>query len=136
MRFGFLSLYRTLERKNMNNVSDLDILKNSHKFVDSTCDDKVNWGERMARKYESKLFKDFAIVDLSQNESFGLRWRTRQEILLGKGEMSCCSKYCSSSSCLSGFELPFKYVEDNAEKVELVKVVLCEQCSTKLFLFH
>lgn len=120
--------------------SDLKALKDCHQFVrDDEVDAKLitnDWKARMARKYYDELYKEFAIIDLSRHEEglIGLRWRTKEEVVTGKGQHQCGGKRCSDtgSSALQVFELPFLYQEKGEEKMELVKVTLCTSCTEKL----
>eukprot|EP01036_Dinobryon_divergens_P038504 gene38504-50564_t len=56
-----------------------------HRFIrDDEIDKKCwgqDWGLRMARRYYDKLYKEFALVDLShyKENKIGLRWRKRDE---------------------------------------------------------
>ena len=102
-------------------TTDLDELKKHHRFLreDDDDDDKkeeeetgtrrgrgeeeeamlslLNEGERVAKKYEGKLFKEYAIPDLSRwdTQGVGLRWRTEKEVARGKGVDICGEKSCS-----------------------------------------
>lgn len=40
-----------------------------------------------------------------------MRWRTKKEVIVGKGDSICCNKKCDSKKFLSTFELNFKYSE-------------------------
>jgi protein FRA10AC1 len=124
----------------MSNIlpSDLQSLKEYHQFVrddefDANHGDE-DWKVRLARRYYDKLYKEFAIIDLSRYKEnmIGLRWRTEAEVVSGKGQESCAAKKCLSTDQLSIFELPFAYSEQNEEKLELVKVTLCGSCTKKL----
>jgi protein FRA10AC1 len=43
--------------------TDWDVLKENHRFIrDGEDSGDVSWEERLARAYESKLFKEFALV--------------------------------------------------------------------------
>jgi protein FRA10AC1 len=43
--------------------TDWDVLKENHRFIrDDEDSGDVSWEERLARAYESKLFKEFALV--------------------------------------------------------------------------
>ena len=117
--------------------SDLKALQESNQLVrddsfdEQHCDD---WKVRLARRYYNKLYKDFAIIDLSRYLSgkYGLRWRTEEEVLSGKGQSICSNKDCSDAGHLNTFELPFKYLEGEIIKRELIRVSLCSPCSDKL----
>lgn len=127
---------RRTKRDNML-PSDLQALKESHQLVrddqydEAHCDD---WKVRMARRYYNKLYKEYAIIDLSRYKEgkYGLRWRTEAEVVSRKGQGICGSKHCDVESHLLTFELPFKYMEGGIVKRELIKVCLCEECAEKL----
>lgn len=92
------------------------------------------WQERMVQTYHQGLYKEFALADLSVPGKIGLRWRTKQEVEVGRGETTCGNKKCSESHAqtpvdgLVSLEVPFAYVEHGVRKKELVKLRLCEQC--------
>jgi len=93
-----------------------------------------SWEVRLAARYHAKLYKEYAIIDLSRYRSgtFGLRWRTEQEVLRGEGVDVCAAKKCATRLGLQSFEVPFAYDERGAAKYELVKVRLCVACARKL----
>ncbi|WVR05593.1 hypothetical protein IAU60_002612 [Kwoniella sp. DSM 27419] len=77
--------------------SEWDVVKDNHRFVREDEDDGVDtWEERVAKSYESKLFKEFALIDLKHYKSkrFALRWRTAPEVISGVGESTCASLRC------------------------------------------
>ena len=140
-------------------TTDLDELKKHHRFLreDDDDDDKkeeetgtrrrrgeeeeamsllLNEGERVAKKYEGKLFKEYAIPDLSRwdTQGVGLRWRTEKEVARGKGVDICGEKRCSERKNLGTFELNFRYKEGGKGEVKnaLVKVVVCPACEEKM----
>eukprot|EP01117_Protostelium_nocturnum_P006242 TRINITY_DN2253_c0_g1_i5.p1 TRINITY_DN2253_c0_g1~~TRINITY_DN2253_c0_g1_i5.p1 ORF type:complete len:111 (+),score=30.81 TRINITY_DN2253_c0_g1_i5:88-420(+) len=88
----------------------------------------------MIKKYYDKLFKEFCLADLSRfrEGKVGLRWRTKAEVLSGKGQLICGNKICSSEDSLESLEVNFAYKEDGERKNALVKVVLCPLCKPKL----
>ena len=137
--------------------TDLDELKKQHRFLREDDDDKkeeetgtrrrrgeeeeamsllLNEGERVAKKYEGKLFKEYAIPDLSRwdTQGVGLRWRTEKEVARGKGVDICGEKRCSERKNLGTFELIFRYKEGGKGEVKnaLVKVVVCPACEEKM----
>ena len=91
-----------------------------------------SWQERMVEKYHRHLFKEFALADLSVPGRIGLRWRTREEVLSGRGERTCGNKRCKNSRViidgLVSLEVPFSYEEHGIRKKELVKLKLCASC--------
>ena len=142
-------------------TTDFDELKKHHRFLredDDDDDDKkeedetrtrrgrgeeeeamlslLNEGERVAKKYEGKLFKEYAIPDLSRwdTQGVGLRWRTEKEVARGKGVDICGEKRCSERKNLGTFELNFRYKEGGRGEVKnaLVKVVVCPACEEKM----
>ena len=119
-------------------AEDVEVLVSQHQFLrDDVEDGKViheDWKVRMARKVYSKLYKECAIVDLSNyKSSIGLRWRTEEEVFRGKGTSICASKRCASNENINGYEVPFAYVENGQQKTELVKVNVCSNCAPLLF---
>jgi Folate-sensitive fragile site protein Fra10Ac1 len=116
-------------------VSDFDVLRGSHQFIrDDEKDEEVFESDhkvRMARRYYDRLFREYAIIDLSRcaEGMIGMRWRTEAEVLSGKGQVICAAKGCSSADELTSYEVPFKYSESGVSKMELVKCRLCNQCS-------
>ena len=59
-------------------------------------DEVTSWEKRLAKKYYDKLFKEYAIADLSRYRegAIGLRWRTAKEVVAGKGQFVCGVKRC------------------------------------------
>ena len=113
---------------------DVQILAGQHEFVREDEQDlekmKSDWRVRMARSHYNRLYKEFALADMSRAESgaLGLRWRVEAEVLSGKGQSVCGSLNCSGSDGLTTFEVPFKYAEGGLVKCELVKLRLCITC--------
>ncbi|KAL1405193.1 hypothetical protein Q8F55_008818 [Vanrija albida] len=70
-------------------TSEWDVLKKHHKFQrpDDEPGDST-WEDRLAKGYESKLFRELALIDLKHYKSkrFALRWRTATEVVDGKGD--------------------------------------------------
>jgi hypothetical protein len=117
--------------------SDLEALVRHHRFVRDDAEDTrllaSSWEARLARKYYDRLFKEFALADLTRYRSghIGLRWRLESEVISGKGHSVCGALDCPEANELGTFELPFKYSEQGAERMELVKVRLCPRCSER-----
>ena len=109
--------------------SDRDVLAEHHEFVRDDEADRAaapaSYGVRMAIKYFRRLFKEYALADLSRFErgQIGLRWRTEREVVEGKGQFVCGGTACAARDALRSFEVDFKYVERGARKRELVKPV-------------
>ncbi|WVO13065.1 hypothetical protein L204_100675 [Cryptococcus depauperatus] len=77
--------------------SDWDVVRENHRFIrEDEEPETVSWEERLARAYESKLFKEFALIDLKHYKSkkLALRWRTAPEVVNGLGEDTCGSLRC------------------------------------------
>lgn len=119
-------------------MTDYDVLKQSYRFLRSEDDDSKEAPSivRLARRYYDRLFKEYAICDLSRvsshRKAIGLRWRTHKECAQGKGQFSCGAVGCDSREGLESYEVPFKYKEAGDRKAALVKVRVCEACATRL----
>lgn len=151
--------------KNIVTSQDYEELKKHYKFVLPAEDEKKKkgqssstWQDRMVKNYHDHLYKEFAIVDLSVPGRIGLRFRTKPEVVSGKGFDTCGNKHCPSyknpelykqsarerhlaqrkqdasgvGEGLSDYEVPFQYVEQNETKLELVKLRLCLACAPRL----
>lgn len=127
--------YQALKPTPIAQVSDLDILRKSHKFLrDHEQEENMSWEDRLAKKYYDKLFKEYCLGDFSRYKTgvVGLRWRTRQECVDGKGHFSCGNLKCALVMDLSSWEVNFAYLEQGEKKNALVKIRLCPDCSYKL----
>ncbi|TFY71673.1 hypothetical protein EVG20_g1319 [Dentipellis fragilis] len=128
-------------------ATEFDILKSTHKFLreEGEEENSASWNEKLAQKYYSSLFREFAVCDLKHYKSgnFSLRWRTESEVLSGAGETTCGNTRCPHHAPgddpdappevpLQTLELPFAYEEHGEVKNALVKVVLCDRCCKKL----
>lgn len=120
-------------------ITDHEILNRNFQFVrDQEKDDNekdCNWEIRMSVKYYNKLFKEYALADLSRYKEgkIGLRWRTESEVKSGKGQFICGNKKCSNGEHLHSYELLFAYMEQKKNKKCLVKVRVCPECALRLF---
>ena len=119
------------------NPTDLLELQSVHQFVrDSEEDVKLrgDWKIRMARRYYDRLYKEFAIFDVSRHREglLGMRWRTEDEVISGKGQTLCGGKGCQVNTDLRSYEMPFQYTQNGSAKCELVKVRACKGCFKKL----
>jgi len=56
------------------------------------------WQERMVKRYHDHLYKEYALADLSVPGRIGLRWRTRDEVVSGRGDRTCGNKRCREGS--------------------------------------
>jgi hypothetical protein len=93
---------------------DLEALEAHHEFIRDDHKDRqqlnTSWEMRMARKFYNKLFKEFALVDLSryQEGKMGLRWRTEAEVASGQGQHTCGGLLCpGTSSSLHSYEVTY-----------------------------
>ena len=50
-----------------------------------------SWEQRLAIRYYNRLFKEYALVDLTSYKvnKIGIRWRTEKEVVDGKGQFTC-----------------------------------------------
>lgn len=118
--------------------NDIATLRQYHQFIRDDEQDSKNinskWEIRMARKYYNKLYKEYAIVDLSRYREckIGMRWRIESEVVAGKGQFTCGSNSCENVD-IQSYEVPFRYKENGEIKSELVKVRVCVDCARKLF---
>jgi protein FRA10AC1 len=115
--------------------TDRDIVRGEHRFLWEPRDEEgLTWERRLAKRYYDKLFKEYAIADLSRykDNQIALRWRTQQEVIGGKGQFVCAARKCSERSGLQSWEVNFGYVEHGEKRNALVKVRLCPACSAKL----
>ena len=71
---------RTRKHTHTPTRTDVDVLHEHHQFIRDEEDDAKNtsWGRRLAVKYYRRLFREYAIADLSRFKEgkIGLRWRT------------------------------------------------------------
>eukprot|EP00890_Picochlorum_soloecismus_P006286 jgi/Picsp_1/6659/NSC_04002-R1_protein fra10ac1 len=116
--------------------SDVDVLKESYRFIRSEGDDLDESPSvvGMARKYYSRLFREYGIVDLSRYKEgkVGIRWRSAKEVYNGKGQFVCGEGGCDERRGLESFEVPFGYSEAGERKQALVKVRVCPKHALQL----
>ncbi|KAJ8365687.1 hypothetical protein SKAU_G00145180 [Synaphobranchus kaupii] len=127
------------KRSATNDKTDLDVVKENHRFLWRDEDeDDMTWEKELAKKYHDKLFKEYCIADLSKykDNKFGFRWRVENEVVSGKGQFSCGSKRCEKQEGLKSWEVNFAYVEQGEKRNALVKLRLCPECSYKLNYHH
>ena len=86
-------------------ASDYEELRKAYRFIPEVDDERKrgtssNWQERMALNYEKGLYREYVLADLTRvhlkGSPVGLRWRTKGEVLKGKGEITCGNKHCPS----------------------------------------
>jgi protein FRA10AC1 len=118
--------------------SEVSILKNYHQFIRDDENDERTFNSdyrlRIARRYYDRLYREYAIIDLSRykERKLGMRWRIEAEVIQGKGQFICGARRCEEMDNLSSYEVPFQYNERDQKKIELVKVRVCQDCSIKL----
>ncbi|XP_068745568.1 protein FRA10AC1-like isoform X1 [Montipora capricornis] len=126
-------------RDSFRDRSDLDIIKQEHRFLWSKEDNPESmWEKSLAKKYYDKLFKEYCISDLSRykENKVALRWRIEKEVVEGKGHFVCGDKRCAQTEGLCSWEVNFAYVEHGEKKNTLIKLRLCPDCSYKLNYHH
>ena len=124
-------------------VTDEALLRAHHRFLRDDAEDArlsseggdAAHGIKLARAFDARLHKEFALVDASRAPALGLRWRTEAEVVGGKGQFFCGALGCSGTEGLVVYELPFAYSEagGGAEKMALVKATLCGSCARRAF---
>uniref|UniRef100_A0A8C7FSJ6 FRA10A associated CGG repeat 1 n=1 Tax=Oncorhynchus kisutch TaxID=8019 RepID=A0A8C7FSJ6_ONCKI len=128
-----------LRRSTANDKSDLDVVRENHRFLWRDEDEEeMTWEKELAKKYYDKLFKEYCIADLSRykENKFGFRWRVEKEVVSGKGQFLCGNKRCEKEDGLKSWEVNFAYVEQGEKRNALVKLRLCPECSFKLNYHH
>nr|CAD7439197.1 unnamed protein product [Timema bartmani] len=128
----------TLKRNTSQDKCDIDVIRENHRFLWNEEDSADTWETRLAKKYYDKLFKEYCICDLShyKENKVAMRWRTEQEVVIGKGQFGCGEKHCTEASGLRSWEVNFGYREQGEKRNALVKVRLCSGCSDKLNHHH
>lgn len=127
-----------VKRSTERDRNDYAVLGEQHKFLWDESDKVDTWEKRLAKSYYDRLFKEYAICDLSRykENKIALRWRVEKEVIEGKGQFACGHKHCSKIKDLQSWEVNFNYLEHGEKKQALVKVRLCEECSGKLNYHH
>ncbi|VDO03321.1 unnamed protein product [Rodentolepis nana] len=110
------------------------VLKLYFRFVWEEKDNPETWEEKLAKHYWDRLYKEYAVADLSRykEKKLGLRWRSEKEVISGKGQFKCGAVDCNSVEFLRSWEVDFAYRERGLKRNVLVKVRLCPMCSAKL----
>ncbi len=122
------------KRSTENDRNDFTVLAEEHKFLWEPGEGTETWEKRLAKAYYDKLFKEYAITDLSRykENKVALRWRIEKEVCDGKGQFICGNKSCIRTENLTSWEVNFAYREHSEQKNALVKLRLCRKCSKKL----
>merc|ERR1712029_181563 len=130
---------RFLSRDTTNDRTDLDVVRENHRFIWNEDDEaELSWEQRLAKKYWSKLFHEYCITDLSlyKANKVAMRFQTETEVKAGKGQFVCGGKKCQETHKLRTWEVNFAYKEEGEKKNALVKLRLCPDCSYKLNYHH
>ena len=120
--------------------SEKEIIKKQYRFVedeepaDSSASSQQAWERRVYQNYSQHLYREYALADLSAYTTgrLGLRWRTSDEVLKGKGLHICGGLKCAAEGRLATWEVNFAYREAGQRKNALVKLRLCPECSERL----
>ena len=117
--------------------TDIDAVRSAARFLwdeGSGGTAGLSWEQRLAKKYHERLFREYALADVSRYKegAVGLRWRTEAEVFDGKGQFVCGNKQCMEDDGLASFELNFAWVEHGEPKQALVKLRVCPSCAEKL----
>ncbi|RKP23117.1 folate-sensitive fragile site protein Fra10Ac1, partial [Syncephalis pseudoplumigaleata] len=94
----------------------------------------LTWEQRVAKRYYDQLFKEYCLADLRyyREGKVAMRWRTKHEVVHGKGKFVCGSIHCDKKEDLTSWEVNFAYMEEGTRKNTLVKLRTCPRCSDKL----
>ncbi|KAI8053956.1 folate-sensitive fragile site protein Fra10Ac1-domain-containing protein [Syncephalis plumigaleata] len=124
------------EERYRNSRTEVDILRENHRFVRDLDEDEstLTWEQRVAKRYYDQLFKEYCLADLRyyREGKVAMRWRTKTEVVDGKGQFICGNIHCDKKEELTSWEVNFAYVEDGERKNTLVKLRTCPKCSNKL----
>jgi hypothetical protein len=94
--------------KKKSGKTDQDILNENYRFLRTSEDNAdTSSGVQMAKKYYDKLFREYAIIDLTgyKTKQIGMRWRIEKEVIEGKGQFICGEKRCNAAEGLRSFEV-------------------------------
>jgi len=128
-----------LQRDTSKDRSDIDVVRENHRFLwDGSDDQDLSWEQRLAKKYWQKLYHEYCITDLTfyRDNKIAMRFQTETEVKSGKGQFICGAKKCLEKEKLRTWEVNFAYDERGQRKNALVKLRLCPDCSYKLNYHH
>ncbi|GAW78978.1 hypothetical protein, conserved [Plasmodium gonderi] len=133
-RHKLMMSLRHLEKTKVENnqekyLSDYDILKKKYQFVH----DVSTENNSLLQKYYKSICNKYVICYLDEYKvkKIGLRWRTEEEIVSGKGHIICSSNECDNTN-LNTYEFMFRYSEEGIEKETKVKLRACMDCAYKI----
>lgn len=114
-------------------LTDHDVIQRHHQFLREPDASVLPEAQQALQLYDS-LYKEMCLTDLSayREGRVGLRWRTQEEVLEGKGHQICANLRCSTVHGLKALEVNFAYVESGERKNALVQVHLCKKCRHRL----
>jgi protein FRA10AC1 len=120
---------------------DLTKLRESYRFIEDADDATAGgsgdgWGAGLAAAYDRFLTKDFGLSAVAPDGRLGIRWRTRREVINGKGQYTCGMLDCDAVVSLSTYEVPFAYSDAGRPSVQaaaLVRLRLCGLCALRAF---
>lgn len=123
--------------RDSNSEVSREAVRAEHRFVRTDDDDgdlgDVPAARRAAILADRALYKEYAVADVraarAGGRALGLRWRTRAEVLGGKGTAVCAALDCAGTRGLRSYEVDFRYCEAGAAQRALVKVRLCRACA-------
>ena len=127
----------TVKNNELTLFDKYSILKEKFSFLDNDKEPvpkSESKEDKFLQEYNSKLYREFCICDLSlyKKGKIGLRWCFESDILKGKGYTICGNISCERTKHLKPFEVNMKYKEHNETKNALVKVYLCRHCGKKI----
>ncbi|ANQ05731.1 Uncharacterized protein PCOAH_00001590 [Plasmodium coatneyi] len=110
-------------------LDDYDVLKKKYQFIH----DADNENNSLLQKYYKSICNKYVVCYLSEykEKKIGLRWRTEDEIVSGKGHMICSANDCNNTD-LKTYEFLFRYDEGGIQKETKVKLRACMDCAYKI----
>ncbi|CAA9986211.1 conserved protein, unknown function [Plasmodium knowlesi strain H] len=110
-------------------LDDYDVLKKKYQFVH----DAAKENNSLLQKYYKSICNKYVVCYLSEykEKKIGLRWRTEDEIVSGKGHMICSANDCENTD-LKTYEFLFRYDEGGIQKETKVKLRACMECAYKI----
>ncbi|EDL43783.1 hypothetical protein, conserved [Plasmodium vivax] len=133
-RHKLMMSLRSLQKTKMESdqgkyLDDYDVLKRKYQFVH----DADSENNSLLQKYYKSICNKYVVCYLSgyKEKQIGLRWRTEDEIVCGKGHVICSSNDCNNTD-LKTYEFLFRYEEGGTQKETKVKLRACMECAYKI----
>lgn len=82
----------SLKRDTSRDRTDLDVIRENHKFLWQEDDVADTWEKQLAKKYCDKLFKEYCICDLSRYKENKVSWRIFNAFYVGVSCYVCTSE--------------------------------------------